>query len=77
MKKIVELINLSFKNSQEYFKQSINIQHLKANFVKTLSAEQNQKFERLLDSIYKLHRLDNEEYIVHTYKICKEVFKLR
>lgn len=77
MKKIVELVNMSFKNSQEYFKQSIDIQHLKADFIETLSVEQKHIFDNLLDSIYKLHRLDNEEYIVHTYNICKEVFKLR
>ena len=77
MKKIVELVDMSFKNSQEYFKQSVDIQHLKANFVQTLSAEQKQIFDNLLTSIYRLHRLDNEEYIVHTYNICKEVFKLK
>lgn len=77
MKRIVELVDMSFKNSQEYFKQSINIQHLKADFVDTLSTEQKQMFDNILASIYKLHRLDNEEYIVHTYNICKEVFKLR
>ena len=77
MKKIVELVDMSFKNSQEYFKQSIDIQHLKADFIETLSVEQKHIFEELLESIYKLHRLDNEEYIVHTYNICKEVFKLR
>ncbi|MDY6394655.1 MAG: hypothetical protein SPL07_07510 [Bacteroidales bacterium] len=77
MKKIVELVDMSFKNSQEYFKQSVDIQHLKADFIDTLSSEQKHIFEELLASIYKLHRLDNEEYIVHTYNICKEVFKLR
>lgn len=77
MKRIVELVDMSFKNSQEYFKQNIDIQHLKADFIETLSAEQKQMFEQLLGRIYKLHRLDNEEYIVHTYNICKEVFKLR
>ena len=77
MKKIVELINLGFKNSQEYFRRSIDIQHLKADFIETLSTEQKQMFDNLLTSIYKLHRLDNEEYVVHTYNICKEVFKLR
>ena len=77
MKKIVELVNMSFKNSQEYFKQSINIQHLKADFVQTLSAEQKHIFDELLASMYKLHNLDIEENIIHTYNICKEVFKLR
>ena len=77
MKKIVELVNMSFKNSQEYFKQTIDIQHIKAKFVETLSDDQKQKFEELLDKIYKLHRLDNEEYIIHTYNVCKEIFRLR
>ena len=77
MKKIVELVNMSFKNSQEYFKQSIDIQHLKADFIATLSAEQKRLFDELLTSMYKLHNLDIEENIIHTYNICKEVFKLR
>lgn len=77
MKKIVELVNLSFKNSQEYFKQSIDIQHIKAKFVETLSAEQKHIFDELLSSIYKLHDLNIEENIIHTYNICKEIFKLR
>lgn len=77
MKKIIELVNMSFKNSQEYFKQSIDIQHIKAKFVETLSAEQKHLFDELLSSIYKLHNLDIKENIIHTYNICKEVFKLR
>ncbi len=77
MKKIVEFVNMSFKNSQEYFNQSIEIQHIKAKFVEMLSAGQKQMFEQLLASIYKLHNLDIEENIIHTYNICKEVFKLR
>ena len=77
MKKIVELVNMSFKNSQEYFKQTIDIQHIKADFVETLSAEQKLMFDELLTSIYKLHNLDIEENIIHTYNICKEIFKLR
>lgn len=77
MKKIVALVNMSFKNSQEYFKQSIDIQHIKAKFVKTLSAEQKHIFDELLASMYKLHNLDIEENIIHTYNICKGVFKLR
>lgn len=77
MKKIIELVNMSFKNSQEYFKQSIDIQHIKAKFVETLSAEQKHIFDELLASIYKPHNLDIEENIIHTYNICKKVFKLR
>lgn len=77
MKKIVEFVNMGFKNSQEYFRQTIDIQHIKADFVETLSAEQKYIFDELLSSIYKLHNLDIEENIIHTYNICKEVFKLR
>ena len=77
MKKIVELVNMCFKNSQEYFKQSIDIQHIKAKLVETLSAEQKRLFDELLTSMYKLHNLDIEENIIHTYNICKEIFKLR
>lgn len=77
MKRIVELVNMSFKNSQEYFRQTIDIQHIKAKFVESLSAEQKHIFDELLSRIYKLHNLDIEENIIHTYNICKEVFKLR
>lgn len=77
MKRIVELVHRSFKNSQEYFRQTIDIQHIKAKFVETLSAEQKYIFDELLSSIYKLHNLDIEENIIHTYNICKEIFKLR
>lgn len=77
MKKIIELVNMSFKNSQEYFRQTIDIQHIKAKFVESLSVEQKHIFDELLSSIYKLHNLDIEENIIHTYNICKEVFKLR
>jgi len=77
MKKIVEVVNLSFKNSQTYFKQSIELQHEKAKFIDTLNNEQRQAFEQLLASIYKLHKLDIEEYIVHTFEITKSVMKLR
>ena len=77
MNKIVEAVNWSFKNSQKYFKQSIEVQHIKADFDSTLTYEQKQAFEKLLDNINKLHKIDIEEYILHTHKICKEAFKLR
>lgn len=77
MKKIVELVDLSFKNSHEYFEDSVDIQHMKEDLVSTFTPSQKAMFEKLLDSIYKLHRLDIEERIIHTYKVCKDVFKLR
>jgi len=77
MKKIIELVDLSFMNSHEYFEKSIDIQHMKEDLVATFTPSQKDMFEKLLDRIYKLHRLDIEERIIHTYKVCKDVFKLR
>ena len=77
MKKIVELVDLSFKNSHDYFEKSIDIQHIKKDLISTFTPSQKVMFETLLERIYKLHKLDIEEHIVHTHKVCKEVFKLR
>lgn len=77
MKKIVELVDLSFKNSHEYFEKSIDIQQMKEDLISTFTPSQKDMFEKLLDSIYKLHKIDIEEHIVYTYKVCKDVFKLR
>ena len=77
MNKIVEAVNWSFKNSQEYFEQSIEVQHIKADLVSTLTDKQKQIFENLMDNINKLHKIDIKEYILHTHKVCKEAFKLR
>lgn len=77
MKKIIELVDLSFKNSHEYFEKSIDIQHIKEDLVSTFTPSQKAMFEKLMDYIYKLQKLDIEEHIIHTYKVCKDVFKLR
>ena len=77
MNKIVEAVNWSFTNSQKYFEQSIEVQHIKADLVSTLTDEQRQLFEKLLDNINKLHKIDIEEYIMHTHMVCKEAFKLK
>lgn len=77
MKKIVELVDLSFVNSQEYFEKSIDIQHMEADLISSFNPNQKVAFEKLINEIYKLHRLDIEEYVIHTYKVCNEVFKVR
>ena len=77
MKKIVEIVDLSFMNSHEHFEKSIDIAHMKEDLTSTFTPSQKDMFEKLLDSIYKLHRLDIEERIIHTYKVCKDVFELR
>ena len=61
MKKIVELVDLSFKNSHEYFEKSIDIQHMKEDLVSTFTPMQKAMFENLMSNIYKLHKLDIEE----------------
>ena len=77
MKKIVELVDLRFKNSNDYFEKSIDIQHMKEDLVSTLTPSQKAMFENLMSNIYKLHKFDIEEHILHTHKVCKDVFKLR
>lgn len=77
MKKIVELVDLSFMNSHEYFENSIGIQHIKEDLISTFTPSQKDMFEKLINHINKLHKLDIEEHIVHTYNICKDVFELR
>ena len=77
MKKIIELVDLNFMNSHEYFEKSINIQHMKEDLVSTFTPSQKTMFENLMSHVYKLQKLDIEEHIVHTYKVCKDVFKLR
>ena len=77
MKKILELVDLSFMNSQDYFEKSINIQYMKEDLVSTFTPSQKAMFENFINHINKLHKIDIEEHIVHTYKVCKDVFKLR
>ena len=45
MKKIVELADLSFVNSKEYFKKSIDIQYMKADLVSSFNKSQKVAFE--------------------------------
>ena len=77
MKKIVELVDLSFKNSHDYFEKSIDIQHMKEDLVSTFTPSQKNMFENLIKHINNLHKIDIEEHIIHTYNVCKDVFKLR
>ena len=76
MIKIVELVDLSFINSHEYFEKSIDIQHMKEDLASTFPPSQKAMFENSMSNIYKLHKLDIEEHILHTHKFCKDVFEL-
>lgn len=77
MNKIIDLVGLSFKNSHKYFEKSIVIQHIKEDLVSTFTENQVALFNELLERIYKLHKLDTDEHILHTCKVCKDVFELR
>lgn len=77
MKRIIELVDLTFMNSHEYFEKSIDIQHMKEDLVSAFTPNQKAMFENLMSNIYKLHKLDIEEHILHTHKVCKDVFELR
>lgn len=77
MNKIVDVVKWSFKFSKEYMAKSVNVQHAKYDFEQTLTKEQRAMFQSVLDEIYSLQKVAIDEYIEHTYNVCKEVFKLR
>ena len=77
MNKIVDVVKWSFKFSKEYMTKSVNVQHARYDFEQTLTKEQQTMFQSVLDEIYALQKVAIDEYIEHTYNVCKEVFKLR
>ena len=77
MNKIVDVVKWSFKFSKEYIAKSAKVQHAKYDFEQTLTEAQKAMFQSVLDEIYSLQNVAIDEYIEHTYKVCKEVFKLR
>ena len=48
MKKIVELVDLTFMNSHEYIEKSIDIQHMKEALVSTFTPSQKTMFENFM-----------------------------
>ena len=77
MNKIVDVVKWFFKFSKEYVAKSVNVQHAKYDFEQTLTEQQKAMFQSVLDAIYSLQKVAIDEYIEHTYNVCKEVFKLR
>lgn len=77
MNKIVDVVKWSFKFSKEYMTKSVNVQHAKYDFEQTLTEEQRAMFQILLSDVYSLQNIAIDEYIEHTYNVCKEVFMLR
>ena len=77
MNKIVDVVKWSFKFSKEYIDKSVQVQHAKFDFAQALTEEQKTMFQNVLEEIYSLQNLVINEYIEHTYNVCKEVFKLK
>ena len=77
MKKIVNLVDKSFVKSNELNEQMTKILEMRTRFVSGLSDEQCVEFLKLVVEVEELIKQQTEEYIIHTYKVCKDVFKLR
>lgn len=77
MNKIVDVVKWSFKFSKQYIDKSMQVQHAKFDFAQALTEEQKTMFQNVLEEIYSLQNLAINEYIEHTCKVCKEVFKLK
>lgn len=77
MNKIVNLVDKSFVKSNELNEQMEKVLEERTRFVSSLSDDQCVEFLKLAVEVEELVRLLAEEYIIHTYKVCKDVFKLR
>lgn len=76
-KQIVNLISKSFISSEKLKAQKEKVAGLKMNFVSTLSDEQCIKFLSFWVEVEDMIKIQTEEFIDHTHKVCKVVFTLR
>ena len=77
MKQLIDLVNRSFVESEKLKAQKGKVAEMKLNFVYGLSDEQCIKFLEFWVEVEDLIKMQTEEYINHTHKICNNVFKLR
>ena len=77
MKQLIDLVNKSFVNSEKLKEQKENVAELKMGFVSMLSDEQCIRFLEFWVEVEDMIKMQTEEYIKHTHKICKDVFKVR
>ena len=77
MKQLVNLVNKSFVDSEKLKTQKEKVAEMKMNFISGLTDEQCIKFLELLVEVEEMIKMKTEEHIMHTYKVCKDVFKLR
>ena len=77
MNKIVNLVDKSFVKSTGLNDKMAEVLEMRMKFVAGLSDEQCIEFLKLVVEVEELVKQHTEEYIIHTYKVCKDVFKLR
>ena len=77
MKQLIDLVNKSFVNSEKLEEQKENVAELKMGFVSKLSDEQCITFLEFWVEVEDMIKMQTEEYIKHTQKVCKDVLKLR
>ena len=77
MKQLIDLVNKSFVNSEKLKEQKENVADLKMGFVSKLSDEQCIRFLEFCVEVEDMIKIQTEEYINHTHKVCIDVFKLR
>ena len=77
MKKIVNLVDKSFVKSNDLNDKMAKILEMRTKFVSGLSDDQCVGFLKLVVEVEEVIKQQTEEYIIHTYKVCKDVFKLR
>ena len=77
MNKIVNLVDKSFVKSNELNNKMAKVLEMRTKFVSALSDEQCIEFLKIVVDVEELVKQQTEEYIIHTYKVCKDVFKLR
>ncbi len=77
MKNLIDLVNKSFIASDELNGKLTKANEMKMNFVSSLNDKQCIEFLKLCSELEELQDMKLKEYINHTYKVCKEAFKLR
>lgn len=77
MKNLINLLNKSFLYSDELNDKLAKINEMKMHFVSSLNDEQCIEFLKFYVEMEELQKIKVKEYINHTYKVCKEAFKLR
>lgn len=77
MKQLINLVNKSFVCSEKLKTRREKVAVKKMNFVSGLTDEQCITFLEFWVEVEDMIKIQTEEYIKHTHKICKDVIKLR